>query len=236
LQPEIDRYWQEEANLFDGFYTRGDSPLGGFVGNFLHARVRQLIPMFQAGIHPGDKVLDVGCGSGWYLELLLRMGADVTGVDYSAEMLRISRDRLAGWDAARWRLLQADARSLDLPDAGFDAAIAVGLLDYLPDPTPALCELHRVLRFEGRLIATIPKRPSPFFVLRTRPGNLLRRRLLGLPPILTAVTRAELQALVAKTGFVLQELESVQATMWIVNALKLSSAEGETWQRGLTGA
>lgn len=220
MQPEIDRYWQQEANLFDGFYTRGDSPLGSFVGNFLHARVRQLIPMFQAGIHPGDKVLDVGCGSGWYLELLLRMGADVTGVDYSAEMLRISHDRLVAWDATRWRLLQADARSLDLPEAGFDAAIAIGLLDYLPEPAQALYELQRVLKSEGRLIVTIPKRPSPFSFLRTRPGNLLRRWLLGLPPILTAVTRSELQTLVAKTGFVLEELEAVQATMWIVNARK----------------
>jgi ubiquinone/menaquinone biosynthesis C-methylase UbiE len=227
VQPEIDHYWQEEANLFDGFYTRGDSPLGSFVGNFLHARVRQLIPMFQAGIHPSDKVLDLGCGSGWYLELLLRMGADVTGVDYSAEMLRISRDWLAGWDASRWRLLQADARSLDLPDGGFDAAIAIGLLDYLPDPSQALNELHRVLKSGGRLIVTIPKRPSPFFFLRTRPGNLLRRWLLGLPPILTAVTRAEVHTLVAKTGFMLQELDSVQSTMWIVNARKVASADRE---------
>jgi ubiquinone/menaquinone biosynthesis C-methylase UbiE len=228
MLPEVDRYWQQQANLFDGFYTRGDSPLGAFVGRFLHARLRQLVPILQASVHPGDTVVDVGCGSGWYLELLLRMGADVTGVDYSAEMLRLSHQRLVGWDSAHWRLVQSDARALDLPSAQFDVAIAVGLLDYLPDPSLAMRELQRVLNPGGRLIVTIPKRPSPFFLLRTRPGNLLRRWLLGLPPILTAVTRNEVQGLTAATDFALQGLEVVQGTMWIVNALKKSNVGQET--------
>lgn len=224
MEPEIDRYWQQEANLFDGFYTRGDSPLGGFVGRFLHARLRQLVPIFQASVHRGDAVVDVGCGSGWYLELLLRMGADVTGVDYSAEMLRLSSARLAGWDPACWRLLQGNACALNLPNTRFDVAIAIGLLDYLPDPTPALRELHRVLKPNGRLIVTIPRRPSPFFFLRTRPGNLMRRWLLGLPPILTALTRDEVQALMTRLGFAVQGLETVQSTMWIVSALNSLSS------------
>lgn len=221
MRNEIDRYWQEEADLFDGLYTQRDrSPLGAFVSRFLNERLHKIVPLLRQRVREGDRVIDVGCGSGWYLELLLRMGATVTGVDYSAEMLRLAEERLVGHDAARWALIEGDARTLDVDDGQFDVGVAIGLLDYVEDTAAILGEFHRVLKPGGRLLATIPKSPSPFFFLRTRPGNLIRRALLGLPPILVAMTRQQVQATVTEAGFDIEGLDVVQGTMWIVDSVK----------------
>ncbi len=222
MRDEIDRYWREEADLFDGLYTHSDrSPLGAFVGRFLNERLHKIVPLLRQRVREGDRVLDVGCGSGWYLELLLQMGATVTGVDYSAEMLRLAAERLAGYDPARWTLIEGDACALAVDDGQFDVGVAIGLLDYVEDTAAILGEFRRVLVPGGRLLVTVPKSPSPFFFLRTRPGNLIRRALLGLPPIVVTMTRPQVRAAVTGAGFDVEGLDVVQGTMWIVDGMRL---------------
>lgn len=215
----IESYWKEEASLFDQLHHRGSNPFQNLVARFLEARLRQMLPLFRRTIRPGMRVLDVGCGSGVYLQLLLQMGASVTGVDYSKQMLDLARPRLAAFPE-RGALLLGDAQHLMFKDASFDAVLAVGLLDYLPDTDGALAELVRVAKPGARLIVTIPKRPSPFFFIRSGAGNWLRRILLGLPPILKAVTEAEYRELLARRGVAAEEMDAVQDTMWIASGTR----------------
>jgi arsenite methyltransferase len=105
------------------------------------------------GAAPGERILDVGCGPGFYLpELLEQVGptGSVTGVDASPQTLELARRRTQGHDNVALHL--ADATALPVPDDGFDAALSVQVLEYVADPDAALAELHRVLRPGGRLV------------------------------------------------------------------------------------
>jgi SAM-dependent methyltransferase len=97
----------------------------------------------------GRRVLDAGCGSGWYAARLATRGARVAGVDRSPRMLAHARARLGG-DAV---LAAADlAGGLPFASASFDLALSALVLHYLRDWGGALGELRRVLAPRGRLI------------------------------------------------------------------------------------
>jgi arsenite methyltransferase len=101
----------------------------------------------------GERILDVGCGPGFYcLELLNEVGPEgsVTGLDSSPAMLALAARRCEGHENVTFE--QADATSLPVEDASFDAALCVQVLEYVPDATAALAELHRAVRPGGRVV------------------------------------------------------------------------------------
>jgi arsenite methyltransferase len=105
------------------------------------------------GATPGERILDVGCGPGFYgAELLDEVGPDgkVVGLDSSPQMLAVAARRCEGH--ANVEFLEAEATSLPVEDAAFDAAVCVQVLEYVPDVSAALAELHRVLRPGGRVV------------------------------------------------------------------------------------
>jgi arsenite methyltransferase len=105
------------------------------------------------GAAPGEWIIDVGCGPGFYVaELLEQVGAGgrVVGVDASPAMLAVATRRCAGHGNAGF--LTADVASLPVPDARFDAGLCVQVLEYVPDVAAVLAGLHRALRPGGRLV------------------------------------------------------------------------------------
>jgi SAM-dependent methyltransferase len=97
----------------------------------------------------GLRVLDAGCGSGIYAELLTDRGARVTGIDGSAAMLEHARRRLAGRGV---ELRVADLRNpLPFADASFDGIVSALVVHYLRDWSVMLAEFRRVLRPGGWL-------------------------------------------------------------------------------------
>ncbi len=97
------------------------------------------------------RILDAGCGSGWYAEQLLARGARVDGVDSSAAMVDYAQRRLLGDHstefAHRLTLQVADlAGSLPFDDGVFDGVVSPLVLHYMRDWRPALRELHRVMK------------------------------------------------------------------------------------------
>lgn len=103
-----------------------------------------------------DSLLDAGTGTGRMLELLAPQIQRGVGIDASAEMLAIARDRLARAGAHHCQVRLGDLYRLPFPDAtaerGFDAALFHQVLHYLDDPQAAIVEASRVLRPEGRVI------------------------------------------------------------------------------------
>jgi arsenite methyltransferase len=105
------------------------------------------------GAAPGDRVLDAGCGPGFYVaETLERVGAEgsVVGVDASEPMLALAAKRCAGH--ANVAFEQGDVTKLPVRDADFDRALSVQVLEYVDDIPAALAELLRVLRPGGRVL------------------------------------------------------------------------------------
>lgn len=105
------------------------------------------------GAAPGQQIVDVGCGPGFYVAELLEQvgdGGRVVGLDASLAMLPVAARRCAGQGNAG--LVGAEVTSLPLRESAFDAAICVQVLEYVPDVAAVLAGLHRVLRPGGRLV------------------------------------------------------------------------------------
>jgi arsenite methyltransferase len=105
------------------------------------------------GASPGERILDIGCGPGFYAaELLAEVGESgaIVGLDSSPQMLAVAAHRVAGHPNAAFH--EADATSLPVEDGAFDAAFSVQVLEYVPDADRALAEMHRVVRPGGRVV------------------------------------------------------------------------------------
>ena len=102
----------------------------------------------------GDVVIDIGCGNGLLTQELARAvgpSGRVIGVDPSADMRAPALDRCAGYPAVDIKDGLAD--DLPLGDGEADKAVAVQVLEYLPDIPAAMREAYRVLRPGGRFVA-----------------------------------------------------------------------------------
>ena len=118
-------------------------------GPTLHpGRLRALQRM---NIQPGERVLEVGVGTGINLSLYPKH-CSVTGIDFSGSMLEKARERTARKDIRNVRLLQMDAADLRFADDSFDIVYAPYLISVVPDPVKVAQEMCRVCRPGGRII------------------------------------------------------------------------------------
>jgi len=105
----------------------------------------------------GDRVLDVGCGTGIVARTAARaVGAQghVVGIDLNEGMLRVAnRAGAALVPPVEWR--QGDATGLPFPDAAFDLVTSQQMLQFVPDPERAVREMHRVLAPRGRFATSV---------------------------------------------------------------------------------
>jgi ubiquinone/menaquinone biosynthesis C-methylase UbiE len=103
-----------------------------------------------AGVAPGQRVLDIACGSGATALLLAReLGCEAVGVDLGARA--IAQARHAAGAGERASFLIGDAETLPLRDAGFDVALSECSLCTFPDKPRAIAEMARVVRPGGTI-------------------------------------------------------------------------------------
>jgi phosphatidylethanolamine/phosphatidyl-N-methylethanolamine N-methyltransferase len=105
----------------------------------------------RMNIQPGERVLEVGVGTGINLSLYPKPCA-VTGIDFSSSMLEKARARVAREGLRNLRLLQMDAADLKFADDSFDIVYAPYLISVVPDPVKVASEMRRVCRAGGRII------------------------------------------------------------------------------------
>jgi len=111
-------------------------------------------------LRPGERVLDLGCGSGWATRLLARIVSDgpegfgqVVGVDVSDEMIR--QARVASKDFENVMYVWGSATQIPWEENFFDKMLSVESFYYYPDQDRALAELFRVMAPKGRLFILI---------------------------------------------------------------------------------
>ena len=100
---------------------------------------------------PGERLLDVACGQGTFLEYAHGLGFDVTGVDISDVAVETARARVP---AAT--VLVSDGEHLPFADSSFDCVTCIGSLEHFPDPAAGAAELARVLEHGGTAIVFVP--------------------------------------------------------------------------------
>ncbi|MBI4492552.1 MAG: methyltransferase domain-containing protein [Chloroflexi bacterium] len=135
-------------------------------------RVQTVFELLDA--QPGDRVLDCGCGHGFYLRALAELRRPwVAGVEYRQFWLDQAWRELAGTGA---QLVRGDICRLSFADQSFDKLILSEVLEHVPDDRAALQEAYRVLRPGGVVAITVPHANYPFL---WDPVNKVLERFFG---------------------------------------------------------
>jgi len=125
---------QELADLYHAWYH---SPEGRAIDKSIEKLILTLLEP-----KAGERVLDIGCGTGEHLLIFSKMGLNVSGIDASPYMIGKARERLGN----RCTLRTAAAEDLPFDDNEFDVAVLINTLEFLDDPLRAIMEAGRVAR------------------------------------------------------------------------------------------
>jgi ubiquinone/menaquinone biosynthesis C-methylase UbiE len=127
------------------------------------ANYQTLLSVGVGGVQPGQRVLDVGCGTGYFSRLIARTTGPkglVVGIDPSASMIEYARHKASSIRNCEFQVGAAEA--LPFPSDRFDVVVSSLVLHHLPEHLrlPALEEMRRVLRPGGRLLVAEARNPS----------------------------------------------------------------------------
>jgi phosphatidylethanolamine/phosphatidyl-N-methylethanolamine N-methyltransferase len=105
----------------------------------------------RMGVNPGDRILEVGVGTGINISLYPR-DCQITGIDLSTPMLEKAHERVSRDGFRNVRLFEMDAAKMTFPDDSFDIVYAPYLVSVVPDPVQVAREMRRVCKPGGKII------------------------------------------------------------------------------------
>jgi SAM-dependent methyltransferase len=153
------------------------------------------VNMLSKHLAPGMRVLELGCGTGYFTRELARSGAEIVALDVSPELLEIAR---ANCSAPNVRYEIQNAYDLSYPDAVFDSVVGSSVLHHL-EIQDALGEIYRVLKPGGTICFTEPNMLNPQIAIQKNVPWVKRK--LGDSPDETAFFRWPLRRLLEETGY-----------------------------------
>lgn len=133
---KVQRHYDEMAEVYDRRYDQGP-------GRSYHAHLSEKV---MDSLPPGGRLLDIGCGTGLFVERYCERGGRAVGLDLSPKMIERARDRCR---SAEWTV--GTGETLPFRDDVFDAVSSLLAFSYFRDPDRMLAEVLRVLRPGGRL-------------------------------------------------------------------------------------
>ena len=185
------------------FVARGADKYDNYMGRWS----RRLAPLFLefSGLDAGERVVEVGCGTG-SLTFALPVRADIAtveAIDYEEQFVEAARERNVD---PRISIRQGDACNLTFSDGAFDRAFAMLVLHFISDPEKAVAEMRRVVRSGGVVAATVWDNFGGMPSVRMfwdiaaaiEPRAIERRDAVTIRPMTQA---GELRAVFSKIGF-----------------------------------
>ncbi len=142
---------------YDAWY---DTPRGHWIGAREWTMVRDALRL-----EPGERLLDVGCGTGWFTRRAETVTSRVVGLDIDAAALEFARRR----SVHPGHYLRGDATALPFPDASFDKVMSIAALCFVADWPRAIAEIVRVTR--QRFAIGLLNRHSLLYLRKGRHGG-----------------------------------------------------------------
>lgn len=142
MNDKKDTSWKKVAGWYDKTVRESDS-----------YQIKVIYPNLSRWLNDlrGKKVIDVGCGQGFFSRFLAEKGASVTGVDSAGPLIQIAKK-----EGKNIKYIKADAANLSFAKAGeFDMALCVLSLQNMENLKGVLGEISRVLKPEGKLVAVL---------------------------------------------------------------------------------
>jgi ubiquinone/menaquinone biosynthesis C-methylase UbiE len=187
------KYWDRLASTFhqDNIYVTG-------------VKVNQVIRGWLVEqFNEGDVVLELGCGTGFYSEMVIGRVKQLTTTDLAPEMIEQAKRNLAQFTNVEVRI--EDCYNTSFKDNVFDGVLMVNLLHIVIDPLAVLMEGHRVLKDNGRIVIVDITGYGMSFVKKMALGIRFVGRY-GWPCSYGKNLRPEeLVGMVRKAGFVVEE-------------------------------
>ena len=192
---KVTQYWNNIARDFDAIYTGRKNALGRTLDRLLRRDMFQRFEwvMRKAGDVTGQRICDIGCGSGRFVAAFAKNGAAlVVGIDVAPEMLMLASqlvDAVGVEKHCRFHLMDVvDWKS----DQKFDTTIAIGFWDYIAEPLERLRVIRNMTR--GRFLSAWPR-----FGTWRMPLRKLRLSAEGCPVYF--YHRSQVGELLERSGF-----------------------------------
>lgn len=158
-------------------------------------RWKRRVSMLTDLLEEGMKVLEIGCGTGYFTKELAKKCAELTAIDISPDLINIAKQKLT---SSGVNFILDNAARLSFRDQTFDAVIGSSVLHHL-DIEPALAEIYRVLSPGGLIAFTEPNMLNPQIALQKNIPPL--KKAAGDSPDETAFVSWSLRKKLGKCGF-----------------------------------
>jgi len=134
----IKKIYAGYSNVYDALFKR-----------FFYPRIKHAISYMD--IKPGDRILDVGVGTGLSLSLFPKY-CNVVGIDLSTEMLRKAKEKIELNNLKNIKVMSMDAMCVGFKDDSFDKVFISHVVTVVPDPYKVMSEVRRVCRKGGQVV------------------------------------------------------------------------------------
>jgi SAM-dependent methyltransferase len=180
----------------------------------------------SAALQAGERVLDLGCGTGNAALLAAACGARVTAVDPALRLLDVARARAAS-EGADIAWLPGEAASLPVGDASTDVIVSVFAVIFAPDAVAAAAEMSRVVAADGRIVLSAWLPQGTLFEFNVAAGEAVNQALgaPSRPAPFAWHDRDALSALLAPHGFT---VEVEQHSLSITDTSPAAYLDGES--------
>ena len=170
MSADLRTYYDRKALEIDELAATYNSPIP-YKRFFYRRRFEAVMALLDP--RPGERILELGCGSGFYTKPLIESGAVVTASDLAANYVAQAQQHV-GALAGKATFRVEDVQGLTFPDGQFDKILMTEVIEHVPAPERALAQAHRALRVGGILVVSTPSRFSPLNL-----AYALKRRVRG---------------------------------------------------------
>lgn len=188
-QDFLKEYYEKKALDFDELKLTYENP-SSFKRFFYQSRFNEVMRALDP--RKGEKILDLGCGIGYYTREIIKKGSKVTSVEYSEQYLKQAKNLNKKNNSL---FIVASATNLPFKSDSFDKVLFTEVIEHIPEYEKAIKEVRRVLKNEGVAVVTTPFKYSPMNI-----GYYLKRfiRKYGFNEHVHEFTRGELEKLLSK--------------------------------------